>query len=138
MNLVPDTNIFFSFMKPNSVASYLLFSLRVKFFSPEFAKSELNGHKHECLSKSGLSEHEFELRLEEIEEIIEVVGDSEYEMYLNEASKSIRDPDDAPYIAAALSLKASIWSNDPHLKQQSIVKVYTTRELIDKLLNDEL
>lgn len=138
MNIVPDTNVLFSFMKPASAASYLLFSLRAKFFSPEFAKSELIEHKHECLSKSGLSEHEFDLRLEEIEEAIEIIWDSEYGIYLNEASKSIPDPDDAPYIAAALALKAAVWSNDPHLKQQSLVEVYTTAELIDKFLDGEL
>ena len=138
MELIPDSNIFFSFMKPDSSASYLLFSLRAKFISPKFIKSELSEHKGECLSKSGLSEHEFELRLEEVMENIFFVEDSEYEKRLDEALKLTPDPDDAPYIAAALALKAPIWSNDPHLKQQPLVEVFTTKELIGKLLNNEL
>ncbi len=125
MKLVPDNNILFSFMKPNSSASYLLFSLRAKFFSPVFVKAELSKHKHECLSKSGLSEHEFELRLAEIEENIEFIKLSEYEKFLEKATALVSDIDDADFLALALCIKSAVWSNDADLKQQSIVKVYT-------------
>lgn len=138
MILVLDNNIFFSLMKPDSANSYLFFALRAKFFAPEDLKPELDKHKSECLLKSKLSEHEFEIRQAEVEKRIKFFKSSEYKIFFKEASNSLHDPKDSPYVALALATKSAIWSNDPHLKQQPLVKVYTTEELIIKLLNDEL
>lgn len=138
MNLILDANISFSLMKPSSVASYLFFALRAEFFAPKHIESELDKHNSECLTKSRLSEHEFEIRQMEVKENIKFAEFSEYEDFIKEAIKALHDPEDSPYLALALSVNAAIWSNDQHLKQQSLVKVYTTRELIDKLLKDEL
>ena len=138
MDLVIDNNILFSLMNPGSAASYLFFSLKAEFSTTEYAKSELEKYKADCMFKSGLSEHEFEMRMSEVESSINFFKSSEYESLLIEAIKSLPDdPKDSPYLALALSIKASIWSNDTHLKQQPLVEVYTTAELIDKLLNGE-
>ena len=138
MKIVLDNNIFFSLMNPKSANSYLFSSLRVEFLAPEFIKSELNKYKSECLIKSKLSEHEFELRQSEVESNIEFLKLSEYEDFLKKSKDSLPDPKDSPYLALALRLNCSIWSNDPHLKKQSLVKVFTTSELINKLLEGEL
>ena len=138
MRLVLDNNIFFSLMNPISVSSYLFSSIRVKFSAPEFIKSELKKHKSECLFKSKLSEHEFEIRQKEIEESIEFIKVSEYEEFLEKATTLLSDPDDADFLALALFTNSTIWSNDPHLKQQSLVKVFTTEDLIKMLLRGEL
>lgn len=138
MKLVLDNNIFFAIMNPSSIASYLFSSIKAKFLAPEFIKSELKKHRLECLFKSKLSEHEFEIRQKEVEENIEFVKISEYEKLLEKATTLLFDPDDADFLALALSIKAAIWSNDTHLKQQSSVKVYTTKELINRLLKDEI
>ena len=124
-------------MKPDSVNSYLFAVLRAKFFAPDDLKSELIEHRPDCLSKSRLSTHEFDIRQAEVEERIKFCKLSEYKRFLKTALDALPDPDDSPYVALALAIKAAIWSNDPHLKQQSLVKVYTTGELIDKLLKGE-
>ena len=133
MRLVLDNNIFFSLMKPFSVNSYLFSSLRTDFFAPEFIKSELKKHKEECLFKSKLSEHEFEMRKNEVEENIKFFKSLEYKDFLKISLTALTDPDDVDFLALALAIKAAIWSNDPHLKQQSKVKVYSTSELLKKL-----
>lgn len=133
MKLVLDNNIFFSLMKPFSVNSYLFSSLRAEFFAPEFIKSELKKHKEECLFKSKLSEHEFEIRKNEVEENIKFFKSLEYKDFLEISLTALTDPDDVDFLALALKLSLSIWSNDPHLKQQSKVKVYSTSELLKKL-----
>lgn len=157
MKLILNANIFFSLMKPDSIASYLFSALRAKFFVPKYIESELDKYNSECLVKSKLSEHEFEIRQKEVRENIEFVEFSKYEDFIKKSVNVLPDPKDSPYIALALSLsnrrfvrdtknpsdfsvsiKASIWSNDPHLKKQKLVKVYTTEELINKLLKDEL
>ena len=78
MRLVLDTNIFFSLMNPKSVNSYLFSFLisQIEFISPEFLKSELEEHKSECIAKSRLSEHEFEIRQNELEEFVKFIKTS--------------------------------------------------------------
>jgi len=71
MRLVLDNNSLFSIMNPKSVSAYLFASVRAKFIAPGFIKSELEKHKEECLFKSKLSEHEFEIRQKEVEESID-------------------------------------------------------------------
>ena len=137
IKLVLEANIKFSIMKPDSIASYLFFTLKAKFFTPEYIESEMNKHKFECLSKSKLPEHEFELWQDEVDGRIKFCNHSEYKDLLEKSASVIRDREDAPYLALALAIKAAIWSNDPHLKQQLLVKVYTTKELVDKLLKGE-
>lgn len=138
MKLVLDTNIFFSLMNQVSTASYLFSSLRAEFSAPEFIKSEIKEHKPECLLKSGLSEHEFEIRQKSVEDDIKSIKASEYEEFLERAIKALPDPDDADFVASALFADAAIWSNDPHLKQQSLVSVFTTAELVRLFLKGEL
>lgn len=138
MRLLVDNNVLFSIMNPNSAASYLFSSLRVELFAPEFIKSEFNEHKEECLLKSRLSEHEFEIRQAEVEENIKFFRYSKYEDFLKKSLNILSDPDDADFLALALYVKAAIWSNDPHLKKQKLVKVFATKELIDELLKGEI
>src|SRR3989338_5677451 len=138
IKIVLEANIKFSIMKPDSVASFLFFTLKAKFFAPEYIESEMNKHISECLSKSKLSEHEFELWHDEVDERIKFCSHLEYEELLEKSVSVLPDMEDSPYLALALAIKSPIWSNDPHLKQQSLVKVFTTRELMDKLLKGEL
>lgn len=134
MKLVLDNNIFFSLMNPKSVNSYLFSSIKSKFVAPDFIKLELEKYKEECLIKSGLSKQEFEIRQKEIESEIEFTELSEYKRFLKESIKTLSDPKDSPYLALALLINSSIWSNDSHLKEQSLVEVFTTSELIKLFL----
>ena len=136
MKIVIDNNILFSLMNPKSTASYIFFLFDAEFFIPEYIKIEFEKYKGICLFKSKLSKHEFELRYEEINEKINFIKLSEYKAFLKQSAKTLSDPKDSPYLALALSADASIWSNDPHLKQQSLIKVFTTAELFKKLLNN--
>ena len=41
------------------------------------------------------------------------------------------DEDDTPFLALALSIENDgIWSNDTHFEEQSLIKVYKTKELL--------
>jgi len=125
-------------MNPMSGAAYVFSSVKVDFLAPDFIKSEFAEHKDRCLSYSKLSEHEFEIRQAELEKNITFFRLSEYRDFLDISANALPDPDDADFLALALAVNAEIWSNDPHLKQQSLVRVYSTKELIDKLLKEEL
>jgi len=90
------------------------------------------------MQKSGLSEHEFEIRKAEIESSIKFVKESEYESFLKKTKDSLSDLDDIDFLALALSINSSIWSNDPHLKEQPLVSVFTTAELISMFFKGEV
>ena len=58
----------------------------------------------------------------------------QFEKFLKEANRLVSDKGDTEYVALSLSMnKAPIWSNDPDFKQQSVVKVFTTSELVKYL-----
>ncbi len=48
------------------------------------------------------------------------------------------DPRDTPFLARALHLECPIWSDDAHLKQQSYVPCYSTREFLSLSNEDTL
>ena len=138
MILVLDNNSLFSIMNPMSISAYLFASIRAEFIAPEFIKSEFEKYKELILFKSKLSEHEFEIRQKEIEESIEFVNAVEYGEFLEAAKDSISDPDDIDFLALALLTNSAIWSNDSHLKEQSIIPVFTTVDLIKMFLKGEV
>lgn len=53
--------------------------------------------------------------------------------YREEASEIIGriDKDDIQFIATALAFNCPIWSDDKHFQQQKIVKVLTTKDMIN-------
>ncbi len=138
MRLVLDANVLLSLMNPESSASYLFSCVKADFLAPLYVKVEMDEHRFEFLEKSKLSRHEFEMRLEEVEERISFVPDSEFDGVLDMCADLLLDKNDSQYLALALSPRSEIWSNDSNLKKQSLVRVYTTTELIDRLLGDSL
>ena len=138
MKLILDNNVLFSIMNPKSVASYLFSLIKADFIAPEFIKQELEEHKEECIIKSKLSEHEFEIRQREIFESIKFFEESKYENFLKESVDLISDIDDIDFLALSLLINASIWSNDPHFKEQSLVKIFTTENLFKIMIDKEL
>lgn len=134
MILVLDNNSLFSIINPKSVSAYLFSSIRAEFIAPEFIKTEFEKYKELILFKSKLSEHEFEIRQKEIEESIEFFDEFTYEEFLVKAINNLSDPKDSPYLALALSTNSAIWSSDPHLKEQSLVPVLTTSDLVKLFL----
>ncbi|MEK6825551.1 MAG: PIN domain-containing protein [Nanoarchaeota archaeon] len=130
MNIIIDTNILFSFMNPKSMASFIFESGDLEFIAPKFILSELDEHSEECQRKSSLSSLQFKERRSWVESRIIFVDSENYKSSLKKAVRLISDLDDAPYLALALHLHLPIWSNDPHFKEQQIIPVFTTKELL--------
>lgn len=138
MKLVLDNNILFSIMNPFSTTAYLFFSIRADFIAPEFIKQELEEHIEECLIKSKLSDEQFEMIQIEIEKSIKFFKSSKYKEFLDKSLELISDSDDIDFLALALSTNSAIWSNDPHLREQSLVPIFTTKDLIERFLRGEI
>ena len=130
MKLVADANILFSLAKRSSAASEIASKYRIQLYSPDYVLSELGAHKAEIEDKTGVKYPEI---METLKEKVLYVESQAYDEFLDEALSLIGDPEDAPYLALAMKLRAPIWSNDRHLKDQKRIPVLTTKELVELL-----
>lgn len=134
MKFVVDTNILFTFFWQNSFTKGILIDQDFKFFAPEYALQEINNHKNEIIIKTGISEENLEELRRDLAACVDFIPTEEYKEFLMKANSLIPEyKDDIDFLALALKLNLPIWSNDHHLKKQSEVKVYTTKEFIDLL-----
>lgn len=131
--IIIDNNILFAAMRPQSVSAYLFSAYFSKIFAPDFILHEFKRHEEECQKKTGLSRQEFEMRQKDIFKKITIIGLNEYGPFLEKARAAVIDRDDAPYVACALFMDVSIWSEDRHLLQQNLVNAYSTAMLIEAL-----
>lgn len=137
--LIPDSGIIFTGLVGTGVTKSLLFSKNLKLFAPEYLFDELNEHLSRIKLISSLSSSEVDLLISKLRSHINIVEKLEFEAFLGEANELISDPDDTEYLALSLSMnKCPIWSNDPHFKEQSLVKVFTTEELVAYLKSEGL
>lgn len=133
MFLVANANVLFSFFNAKSKAREIVLLEDVKLFSPEFLLKELEKHKEEVKEKFGLNEKQFSLTLELLKITVEFVPLKEFKEFVEDAREISPDKDDVQYFALALKSGCAIWSNDKALKRQSVVKVFSTEDLLKVL-----
>jgi predicted nucleic acid-binding protein len=133
MELVIDAGIVFTGLTGFGITKKILFLKGLKLYSPEQLLEELNEHKPRILKLSSFSSDEIEELLRLIKERISFVPEKSFESFLEQANSSIPDKDDTSYLALGLKLNCHIWSNDLHFKRQSLIEVFNTKELVEKL-----
>ena len=132
MRLVVDANIAFSLLKKGSFTRKLALEHRdLELISHPKIIEEVTEHSSELCFKLGVAEEKFEKLTKALARSISLKKVSPQQ--INRAKSLISDPEDAPYLALALNSGTDIWSNDPHLKEQSIVRVFSTEELVEEL-----
>ena len=139
MRIIVDTNIIFSAMiSPKGLQRDTLLKppKRIKFYSPYYLREEIREHMPRLQKISGLS-------MQEVSESYQLV--TQYILFFSEelipmaiwmqAYEEIKntDMDDIPFIAAAIHLKARLWTGDKKiskLKKSSFsFNTITTKEL---------
>ncbi|MFH1510451.1 MAG: PIN domain-containing protein [Candidatus Woesearchaeota archaeon] len=130
MKLAVDANVLFALAKHSSAASAVQRDHKLVLLAQDFALLELYKYKEEISSKSG---QKFERAIESIRSKVTFVDSAEYASQVKPALSLLSDAKDAACLALALTFKIPIWSNDRHLKEQSVVAVFTTLELITLL-----
>ena len=133
MILVADANELFIALISRRKNLDLFFNSDLELVSPKFVLEEFNEHKEEVIKKSGLNKEEIEAFVELLSERINFFDKEEYKDFIQPASEITQDLDDVDYLALALKLNCPIWSEDKHFKMQNKIKIYTTREIIEKL-----
>ena|SRR3989344_7221538 len=133
MKLVIDAGIIFTALTGFGVTKKILFLKDIELYSPRQLLEEINEHKSRILELSSLSPDKIEELLKLIENKISFIIEKSFESSLEQANSSIPDKEDTSYLALALSKDIPIWSNDEHFKKQSLVEVFNTKELVEKL-----
>ena len=137
MLLIADTNILYAAVLKDSTSRKILLTAPIDFIVPEFVFQELNEHIDEICEKDGLSrEANFEI-IGILRDHVGVLNSNDIVEALNEAKEIMKDIDldDTPILATALSVQNDgIWSEDPHLRKQSHIKIWRTRDLLHFLV----
>src|SRR3989338_4705826 len=121
MILVIDANSFIAGFLRNSSSRSIILSDKVKLYSPDWIKQEFDRNERELIQKFS-----FPAKFSETKSIlfnfVDTILSSEYNPYIEEASKLVKHAKDIPYFAVALHLDCPIWSNEKSFKAQSTVK----------------
>jgi len=137
--LIVDSGIVFTGLTGRGVTKSLLFSKNLKLFAPEYLFEELKEHLSRIKLLSSLSSGDVDSLISKLAGHINIVEKSKFEVFLDDANKLISDPDDTEYLALSFAMgKCQIWSNDPHFKEQSLIRVFTTAELVEFLKSKNL
>ena len=112
MDIVIDANILFSALIKSGKSEELLFESDLHLYAPEFIFDEFDKYKDDILKKTQRTSSDFVKLLTILKKRIKTIPNEEIEKYLSEATKASPDPGDVDYIALALKLKCSLWSQD--------------------------
>ena len=131
MKFVVDANVLFSFFWKDSFTKRLLTGKYFELYSPEFSLEEIGNYKKEIMRKAKLDSEEFDRLRRELILYVDFLSVEDYRKFLRKGVGISPDKDDVDYFALALKLGIGIWSNDKLLKEQSVVKVFNTMEVVN-------
>ena len=131
MKLVVDTNVIYSLFKRDSFIKEFIIKNEISLFSVKELIEELTNDSLKICKITKCLLEEFEETMGLLPDIIEFVPVKQE--FLSKADKLISHKTDVPFLALALELNIPIWSNDVHFKRQSLVEVFNTKELAEKL-----
>ena len=124
MRLVIDANIVFAALIKEGMTKELIFNDRLELYTTDVLWEEMEKYKELLERKTQRTSLDEIIRL--LKRRITTIDTEQ----LVDATKNFSpDPDDFAYLVLAQHLGCALWSNDAHLKEQSIVRVYTTEEL---------
>ena len=134
MALVIDANVVFSCIISRGKALDIVFELYdrgILLVSPKYISGEIKDNLSKISKYSGLSEEEVLAFISNLfSEFIRVTPESEYRRFLPEAMKISPHSKDSPYFALSLAFnKAPIWSREPRLKRQKVIRILSDSEV---------
>lgn len=131
MDLIIDANILFAAFITSGKTEELIFRDEFHLFAPEFLFEEFEKYEDIILKKTHRTHEEFQQVMNVLKKRIKILPNEDSIKYLEKAKEVCPDENDVEYFALALNLKCAIWSNDKEIKNQSVVKIFSTKELID-------
>lgn len=133
MKLVINSDRIIAALVRNSKCREIILSEQFEFLTIEFAKSEIYEHEEELTRKAQINKMQFEVILSILFNKIALVENSKLQAYMKRAKEIMDnvDPDDTPFIAAALASESDgLWTEDKHFDKQAVVKVFHTDDMV--------
>lgn len=136
MRLVIDANVLISALARDSAVRAALRVAEDEIHAPSYVLVELRAHRPEIRQKSGLSPSSYDGLLDDLLERIYVVRREDLVSRLPAAARAMRaiDPNDTPYVAAALVVDGTVVSNDRAFERQRAVPHMWTSEFVERTL----
>ena len=131
MKIVVDSNRVIASLLKDRTTREILYNRIFDFVAPEFIKVEILKYKKDLMSKTSITEEEFDSLLSLLFERITLMPREEYSKYFKELSAGISDTKDIPYFACSIATKSKgIWSHDPDFQKRNKVKIFTNIDLL--------
>lgn len=130
--VVLDANVLFSALLREGTTRHLLLYAGLDLHTPEHIWSEFERNRAYLLKKSRATEASFDLLLDSLRDRIGDIPRALVRERIDEALDAVGDEDelDAPYVAAALALNATLWTQDKRLKDTAPVPIVDTAEVV--------
>ncbi|MBI4453743.1 hypothetical protein HY636_03810 [Candidatus Woesearchaeota archaeon] len=129
--LVVDTNILFTFFWKNFLTPEILIKKKLKLITSERAINEIDKHAALIIDKTGITKKEFKIIKDDLYLLCAVIPLKEYSLYIKRATDISPDEKDIDFLALSFMFKCTLWSNDRKLKEQDLVEVLNTKEIIE-------
>jgi len=132
MKFVVDANVLFSAAIRDSKTAEMLLRDDLSLYAPEYLFEEFEKYHDTVLEKTHRTDEEFERFVEVLRSRIETVPREAFADEITDARTASPDEKDVPYIALALSLNTAVWTDDKELREQDLVEIYTTTEVVEE------
>jgi hypothetical protein len=136
MRLVIDSNRYIAAFIKSGVTRTILLSPQFIFYAPLEMLTEIENHRDEIILKAKIKPNKLprvqkllfsRIKFVNLDEFPEIVQNA------NEIMEKI-DPNDADFLAIGMALNLDgVWTEDQHFLKQEELRVYSTRDLIEKL-----
>ena len=135
--LVIDTNILFSALIKIGFTREIITNSNINFLFPEQGLEEIYFYKSEIIRKAKINEKEFDILLLRLLKYVKLIPTKIFINFKYKADKIIGhiDKNDTIFIAVALALNCSVWSDDKHFKKQREVRIFTTKDIFKRYMN---
>ena len=133
MNLIVDTNIIISALLKNGISRKLIVDAPFNLLLPEYALKEIKKYEKYILKKSKISKEELNFLIRTLLKYFKIVPINFPREIINYSKKIMDciDKKDSIFIATALFYNSNLWSDDKHFQMQKVVKIFTTKEIIE-------
>lgn len=141
MRLIVDTSRIIAALIRDSATRSILYSNKFELLTVNFIKTEISEHEEEIAQKAKLNKKEFNDIFSRLLGHVQIINDLSFESKLEEARNIMEDidPDDVPFIAAALAVdNEGIWTDDGHFSRQKRIRIFSTASLLRTLKDNEL
>jgi predicted nucleic acid-binding protein len=136
VKLVIDTNRIMAGLLRDSTSRRIILHESFSFFAPDYLETELAKHQPYLMKKAKIPGPDFDLLMHTLLDRITLVPFEDFEHEYDRAMRIMEtiDENDSPFLAVGLALGiGSIWTEDRHFLRQDLIRVCSTRDLIEMI-----